>query len=128
MELKLVSFELAKKLKEVGFNIILKSLYYTKDKESSTWNSPHDFNSGEIRGDGVVSSPELELAKMWFRKKHEIEVRSEPNASGWFWMIEKTNGTFISDYNDSGKNAGGCWDSYEEALEASLLEACKLIK
>ena len=85
--------------------------------------------------DGVTSiawmeypAPELHEMQKWFREEYGIHVTSDPNASGWVWIIEKTNGTFISSSDWDGPNAGGAWDTYEQAMIAGIQEALNRIK
>lgn len=75
-----------------------------------------------------VPRPTLSLLQKWFRTLQNISVEIYANASGWCWVICKTDGTFIDDYNYIGPNDSGCWDSYEDALEAALVKALELIK
>jgi hypothetical protein len=50
------------------------------------------------------------------------------NASGYLWeRMDVVGGTHRADSGYSGPNEGGCWDSYEEALEAGIWEAYYLI-
>jgi len=56
-----------------------------------------------------------------------VYVRVDCNASGWYWEIEKANGTHIKDSGEEGPNLGGCWDDYEECLENVLKEVCMMI-
>jgi hypothetical protein len=58
----------------------------------------------------------------WLREKKGIHIEIVATACGYFWIIDKTNGTSITDSDvlDRGANDGGCWDTYELALEDAL--------
>jgi hypothetical protein len=75
-----------------------------------------------------IERPTQSLLQKWLRDVHKLHAYTDCNASGWFWMIDKTNGTSILWSDDSGPNPGGEWDNYEEALELALFEALNLIK
>lgn len=68
------------------------------------------------------------LLQKWLREEKKISVEPYFNASGACWSICKTDGTHIIDYDYSGPNDSGCWDTYEEALENALQVALNLIK
>ena len=117
-----VSFEVAKMLKENMYHWPCDSLY-TLEGILKYRTIPDDFNRLT-----AYSRPCLYDAKKWLRTKYNIHVMIGNNASGYYWALNKAdNGTFICDYNDSGPNDGGCWDTYEEALNAGILETLKLI-
>jgi len=100
MKLQLVSLELAKKLKEVGFNAKVNDFYGMK-------------------------APALELAKMWFREQKNIIVTIECNYDlDCFEYILESNPKkpFAFAYSQTKIE----FDSYEEALEAGLFKACEL--
>jgi hypothetical protein len=56
------------------------------------------------------------------REEKGIHIEIVVTACGYFWIIDKTNGTSITDSDvlDRGANDGGCWDTYELALEDAL--------
>ena len=66
------------------------------------------------------------LARL-LREKYNIHIGVSPNASGYLYYISKTNGTLVYDSDFDGPNAGGAWDTYEEAMEVGLQKAFKLI-
>ena len=78
--------------------------------------------------DGSYGAFTLSLLQKWFREKHNICVEVYSTAYGFIWCLVKADsGTDIKYSDDSGPNAGGAWDSYEEALEKGLQEAFKYI-
>ena len=63
--------------------------------------------------------PTQSLLQRWLRENKDIHIEIVATACGYFWIIDKTNGTSITDSDvlDRGTNDGGCWDTYELALE-----------
>lgn len=117
-----VSFELAKLLKEKGYCWMCDS-FYTLDGRTRFRIIPDDFNRLT-----AYSRPCFYDVQKWLRKEHNIHIVIDNSASGYGWFLYKAdNGTRIIDYADDSPNDGGCWDSYEEALSAGILEALKLI-
>jgi hypothetical protein len=132
MKEQLITFETAKLAKEKGFE------GYT------IWGYILDTNDGEILVDDeweeimednpdifefIGYAPTQSLLQKWLREKHMLHCSSECNASGWMWVIEKSNGTFIKDSGYSGDiPESGMWKTYEEALEEGLKQGLKLIK
>jgi len=137
MKLKLVSFELAKKLKILGFTGFYNTTDYIK-----VYNNGYSFKDvgqlTEVKGEDEVGvnyyclAPTLELARMWFRKEYKLNIEIKVNMVGcevshnilesFFITIKQVHKSYnvpkITFY----------YKTYEEALEKALLEACKLIK
>ena len=120
MKEQYISFETAKLAKEKGFTQF-GGRYYTKDG-----NGPFGYISECAVKDGFLCVTQSLLAR-WIREKHNIHIDSYPNASGYLYYINKTNGTLVYDSDFDGPNDGGAWNSYEEAMESGLQEALKLI-
>lgn len=60
--------------------------------------------------------------------KTNLHIEIYRNACGYGYAIVKADsGTWMEDDNFKGPNDGGNWDTYEEALEAGIQEALKLI-
>lgn len=117
-----VSFETAKLLKEAGFDIPCFTQY---TERGTVWrcNDPENFN----KSDNVYSRPTQALAARWIREVHKIHVGADMAysklvAGKWIYLIR---------FTDSIGNPYKCvgwFNDYEEALEAGLQEAIKLIK
>jgi len=122
MKLKLVSFETAKLLKEVGFDLSTGLAQYNEDGELES--------SCFFEGAKDYLAPTLELVKMWFREVHEIylEVRRDvcikPNIRIYHINVRKFLINHDSTILYNKRNNG----TYEEALEQGIIEAIKLIK
>lgn len=124
MELKYVSKQVAIALKGAGFDWKCESFYSEGEDEikfdaNENWNDPKwlDVSLSDLPH---ISAPTQELARLFLRKKFNLELRSEPNASGWQWIIETADGTFVAFSNHNGPNDAGTWDEYEDALEVGL--------
>lgn len=118
-----VSMEVAKLLKEKGYdedcNILVAEEYWSFNKGKLTCvDKDRDF----------YPFPTLYEAQKWLRNNQNIHIVIDNYACGYAWFLYKAdNGTRISEYAEDGPNDGGCWDTYEEALNAGILEALKRI-
>jgi len=133
LKLPCASFELAKLLKELEFDVYCKTNYYANDylrKYHVAGDSLDHWvayiNSGKelgftftewddfrIESEMCYKAPTLELAKMWFREKHKINIQIDNVGTHWQHKMDCLD----NDYS-----------TYEEALESGLIEACELIK
>ena len=130
-----VSFDTAKLLKEVGFEANLKTIYVEEEKDEWAF-----WDSGAKRSDynyfdDTIACPTQALAARWLREAHGIHVSSNifmdsaNDADGktvdewtfWSYDLFDNSGRIIEESDDR-------YDSYEEALEAGLQKAIKLIR
>lgn len=73
--------------------------------------------------------PTQSFAQKWLRETKNMHIAIIRNACGYGYDICKAdNGTFIAAGIFDDPNDGGQWDTYEEALEAGIQEALKLLK
>ena len=73
------------------------------------------------------SAPTQYIAQKWLRETKDLHICIYNTASGYSYEISKAdNGTEVL-CMPKGPNDGGKWDTYEEALEAGIQEALKLI-
>ena len=93
-----------------------------------------DLDGSDVRGarkivqiGELLACPTQTALSKWIRKRYKVYVHVDCNASGWYWEIEKTNGTHIKNSGEEGPNLGGCWDDYEECLENALREVCMMM-
>lgn len=119
---ELVTLETAKLLKEKGFNeycknvidvdsILRETLYRTND------NLPKQ----------CFSLPTQSIAQKWLREIKKLHITIYNSASGYTYDISKADmGTVLYCFPE-GPNDGGNWNTYEEALEAGIIKALKLI-
>jgi hypothetical protein len=118
MKEELISFETAKLAKEKRFDVSCRVLY-NKDG-SKVLNNRHTMrNNLTFVDDSKISAPTQSLLQRWLREVHELNLYislSGTKEISWFWSIND------KEYQDGSSN------TYEQALEAGLLEALKLIK
>ena len=125
-----VSFDTAKMLKEAGFDVPCRD-FFTIEGDGNVViteaRSCRDHNSFE---DCFISRPTQALAARWLREKHRIVVDVTfipPSVDGneWQYFIgEMDDIVWKGDFESSARK----YSTYEEALEAGLKEAIKLIK
>ena len=132
MSEEIISLETAKLAKENGFNLNSPAFYGCDNPSSGnsnklilrTWEDWANFGKEESQGGTLIySAPTQSLLQRWLREKHNIHIEVYVNQTGWGWILTKLNGTIIKEITD--------WkfsDTYEQALEAGLLEALELIK
>jgi len=83
-----------------------------------------------------LNPPTLALAQMWLREKHNIHVNPIPNFKttwnqyhlGIVFRNNKGQVDMIALKEKEGDVANKLFESYDEALEAGILEGIKLIK
>jgi hypothetical protein len=130
MKDQLISYETAIIAKEKGFDIpIMQSgqVYCTELKEIMTIvdsNAIRNWNDSKFTN--ICSAPTQSLLQKWLREEHDIHLMIEPIFSELTRSIREfnvscyINGREIDiDYN---------FKFYEQALEAGLLKALKLIE
>ena len=128
-----VSFELAKLLKEKGFNEKCLMWYYGKNIINSDGNPlkadtllKAQTNSGTIKNEHTIhacTAPTLQMAMKWLREKHNrnITVKAHNNVARLktIYYIEVQN---LLEPAGMGFCVNGCTfrDTYEEACEAAI--------
>jgi hypothetical protein len=78
----------------------------------------------------LISSPPQSVAQKWLRETKNLHICVYNCAYGYGYGYEISkadNGTHIACSTYKRTNDGGKWGTYEEALEAGLQEALKLI-
>lgn len=122
---ELVTSQTAKMLKEKGFNKFCSFAYID---EYCNLMSVHTTNSLIDKMGLGYSAPTQSFAQKWLRETKNLHLSIIRNACGYSYDICKAdNGTHIAEGVFKGPNDGGEWDTYEEALEAGIFEALKLI-
>lgn len=121
---ELVTLETAKLLKEKGFNEYCKDII----KEDNNRIMQSVFRTNKNLPKLCYSRPTQSIAQKWLRDIQNIHICVYNCACGYGYEISKAdNGTHITSSVYEGPNDGGKWDVYEDALEAGLQEALKLI-
>ncbi len=120
---ELVTLETAKLLKEKGFNEYCKYVISDKGLMMETI-----FRTSKDLPKSFYSCPMQSIAQKWLRETKNLHIEIYRSAVGYGYAIVKAdNGTWQEDDDSRGPNDGGLWDTYEEALEAGIREALKLI-
>ena len=122
-----VSFDTAKMLKEAGFDVPT-STHYSNSGEVWKSSAPEDCN--DDKSCNACSRPTQALAARWLREVHDTFVKVE-RVSGMFgttlcvyWSYDIFTASTACLESISTEH----FDCYEEALEAGLQEAIKMIK
>ena len=126
---ELVTLETAKMLKEKGFNWKCEHTI-SCDNIIRRYDIPQSMSCcTEIDNEPVeFLCPVLYVAQKWLRETKNLHIEIYRSAVGYGYAIVKAdNGTWQEDDDSRGTNDGGLWDTYEEALEAGIQEALKLI-
>lgn len=125
-----VSFDTAKLLKEAGFDV---PVYKHYTKTGAIWTSAMPEKHNDKMDYMCFPCPTQALAARWLREVHGIHVYAiqtnlpytEPQTTKWEW------GYVIDKIDDPNSNIATCemyFGSYEDAFEAGLQEAIKLLK
>lgn len=121
---ELVTLETAKQLRKKGFNEYCKDII----REDNGRMMQSVFRTNKDLPKGAYSRPTQSIAAKWLREVKNLHIEIYRNACGYGYIIVKANnGTWMEDDGSKGPNDGGNWDTYEEALEAGIFEALKLI-
>ena len=128
-----VSFDTAKLLKEVGFNIPCRGIYVTDrtgyyefreyDNKQTTddlcWDTEDGFQYEYL-------APTQALADKWLREVYNIAIYSlyDDDMEQWFYVVD----AFTKNPVINGFQSNSGYDDYESAFEGGLREAIKLIK
>ena len=119
-----VSFEVAKLLKEAGFDWGCKTHYHNGCLDS-IYGGKHDYNSERYDDGGYnvyYSAPTLDVAQRWLREVHHLHITIfSSSQESWMFRITKQHqnledGVYGEDFN-----------TYEEAQEAGIKKALELL-
>ena len=111
-----VSLEVAKLLKEAGFDWEIKTFYFMDQLGETMLGNAKNHNFSNQ----FISAPTLEVAQRWLREVKNIDVfayRNEP----------KDKFESIVSFNKKWSTTGMCINTYEEALETSIKKALEII-
>ena len=111
-----VSIEVAKLLKEAGFDWEIKTFYFMDQLGETMLGDAKNHNFSNQ----FISAPTLEVAQRWLREVKNIDVfayRNEP----------KDKFESIVSFNKKWSTTGMCINTYEEALETSIKKALEMI-
>ena len=125
-----VSFDTARMLKEAGFEANLKTTYVEEEKDEWAFWASGTKRSDYNYFDDTIACPTQALAARWLREKHRIVVDvafTPPSVNGDVWQYfigEMDDMVWEGDFESSDRK----YSTYEEAFEAGLQEAIKLMK
>nr|DAJ68420.1 MAG TPA: hypothetical protein [Caudoviricetes sp.] len=119
---ELVTLETAKLLKEKGFNEYCKNVIDIDNILSETL-----YRTNDNLPKQCFSLPIQSIAQKWLRETKNLHITIYNSASGYTYDISKADmGTVLYCFPE-GPNDAGNWNTYEEALEAGIIKALKLI-
>ena len=111
-----VSLEVAKLLKEAGFDWEIKTFYFNNELVETMLGDAKNHNFSNQ----FISAPTLEVAQRWLREVKNIDVfayRNEP----------KDKFESIVSFNKKWSTTGMCINTYEEALETAIKKVLEMI-
>jgi hypothetical protein len=134
MEEQLISFNTAKLAKEKGFNIDTVTLafinYYSESFKGDRKYVITVYSRGVYYGDNpIYLAPTQSLLQRWLRDSYSIHLYIVPYGGGKGWCIANIRDVeFDTLLYPARKNFREViYITYEQALEAGLIEALKLI-
>ena len=113
-----VSLEVAKLLKEAGFDWEIKTFYFNNELHETILGEAKNHNFSEV----YISAPTLEVAQKWLREVHHLHITIfSSSQESWMFRITKQHqsledGVYGEDFY-----------TYEEALEAGIKKALEMI-
>ena len=113
-----VNFEIAKKLKEKGFDYPCVGHYVNNQLYVA-----HYHNAFHSDKDESIDVPIISQVLKWLREEKKYHIEFVGNACGYLFIVSdipSEGGTdrYCSDY--SGPNDGGTWDKYEDCAIAGI--------
>lgn len=109
-----VSFEIAKLLKERGFNEPCIGFYST---DGNFFGESAYRNNWIPEINGSINAPTLQMAMKWLREVHNLHIDIDPSEGDWNpTILELEDWTCAVKFNDKIP----IQDSYEEACEAAI--------
>lgn len=114
MEEKLVSYEVAKLAKEVGFNVVTEYRFF--------YNSELTTKTPSQSSKPTIYAPTQSLLQKWLREVHSIDITIALVATQYGFYIHKGR-----NYTNDGESYSFL-GTYEQALEQAILKAIKLCK
>ena len=123
-----VSNEVAKLLKEAGFDWECKEYYYNFTTTGWSLNFDDNFVNWNSWGEQYISAPTTEVAQRWFREVKDIDVYIFPTTNTkrecvYEWGIK----TFGRALWVEGQPYTNQYETYEEAQEAGIKKALEMI-
>ena len=130
-QLQLVTFEQGERLRALGFDWGTSAYWWHNpiDREWCFRETPNLLTKNNPKFDNEIAAPAVALALEWVREEKGLHGMVDCNASGWFWIICKVNGTFIKDWGDEGDDENsGCFTTHKAAQLVLLTEILILLE
>lgn len=124
-----VSFDTAKLLKEVGFDVPCRDFFTIEDDGNVVITEARSCREHNSFEDCFISRPTQALAARWLREVHDTFVKMERvgNFDGkefrfyWSYSLISVSTACLKSIS------GGRYDSYEEALEEGIVQVLERI-
>ena len=113
MEEKLVSYNVAKLAKEVGFNVVTEYRFF--------YNSELTTKTPSQSSKPTIYAPTQSLLQKWIREVHNIDISVSPSLVKWYYYTIYLNKICMDDNEQP-------FETYEQAIEQAILGSLKLIK
>ena len=145
MKEQFVTYEIALKLKELGFNKPCLASYYTDDERNYAKDGTYDcrqkisssidfdpfkeeFDNFYINSNETyyVSAPLWQQCIDWFREKHKIDIYPEPTYSLTEYSFKVITVHGKSKKQEYWDGMGKTYNTYQEAREQAILKAIEL--
>lgn len=124
MKEELILSQTAKLAKEKGFNERVQSYYHPHYGLYSEEKRCFDTYNDGSWSEGYYSAPTQSLLQRWLREVNDISIKVDD----YYYNSKVRYDVNVSKLSSQEDNTKGVYDTYEQALEAGLLEALKLIK
>ena len=116
-----VSFDLAKKLKDLGYNVPFFFFYRTDDQFIHHAMVGQPLVYGKYVDNEVVIAPTISQVLNWLKKEYHLHFEVVAAAYGYNLIISDTpdkGGTdrYYTHANDDGPNYAGAWDNDEDCI------------
>lgn len=119
--MEFVNFELAKKLKDLGYNVPFFFFYRTDDQLIHHAAVGQPLVYGKYVDNEVVIAPTISQVLNWLKKEYHLHFEVVAAAYGYNLIISDTpdkGGTdrYYTHANDDGPNYAGAWDNDEDCI------------
>lgn len=120
-----VSLEVAKLLKEAGFDWKCKNLYDSQDNYNGITFTP-SLKNWNVSNKLDYSAPTLEVVQRWLREEHYFHIFVEYDSWNYFCRIDQCEPVCLYKHREWIHNCKE-FSTYEEAQEAGVKKALELI-
>lgn len=112
-----VSFEIAKLLKEKGFDEPC-LMCYTSDKKLGNYGHYNSYKNSEVF---ALTAPTLQMAMKWLREVHNLHCDIGYDDLDWFWnILDVSDSVPVEERPKMIKDGLAGHKTYEKACEAAI--------